>query len=72
LCQVASQYVTLGTLQDLQLALDLDQFESIQHSTDSLGHNTLETSQYPTKVNTKNTSKLQPKIAKLLLIVYPV
>jgi hypothetical protein len=62
--QLASEYVTLGTLQDLQLALDLGQSLSIQYLSDSMDHNTLETNQYPTKVNTKIRSQLQLKLVK--------
>ena len=47
LCLLASDYVTLGTLQDSQLVLDLGQSESIRHLTDSTDRNILETSQYP-------------------------
>jgi hypothetical protein len=59
LFQLASKYVSPGTQQDLQMALGLGQSESIQHSTDSMDHNNLETNQCPTIVNTKFTSKLQ-------------
>lgn len=59
LFQLASEYVILGILQDLQMALDFGHSENIQHLTDSLDHNTLETNRCPTEVNTKFTSKLQ-------------
>jgi hypothetical protein len=40
-------------MQDLLLVLDLGQSERIQFLTDSMAHNTLETNQCPTKLNTK-------------------